>query len=125
MLDIILATARPEAMPVFLEALSSDKEIHLKRVRSGNEALAAVNASAPHLVVIDSELPDTDPLGLVQKLLMVNAMINTVVISPLSEEEFHEKSEGLGVLGRLPMQPSSSDAAALLQKLHRVLGLDG
>jgi DNA-binding response OmpR family regulator len=125
MLDIILASARPEAMSAFLEALASDKGIHLQLVHSGNEALAAVRASTPHLVIIDSELLDTDPIGLIQKLVMVNAMVNTTVISPLSEEEFHEKSEGLGVLGRLPMKPSSSDAAALLQKLRRVLGLGG
>ena len=72
--------------------------MYFKRVHSGTEALAAVRAACPHLVVVDSDLPDTDPLGLVKKLLMVNAMINTAVISPLSEEQFHEASEGLGVV---------------------------
>ncbi len=73
-------------------------------------------------MVVDSDLPDTDPLGLVQKLLMVNAMVNTAVISPLTEEEFHEASEGLGVLSRLPVEPGPSDAADLLHKLRRILG---
>jgi DNA-binding response OmpR family regulator len=123
MLDIILATARPEAMPAFVEALSSDTGVHLKRVHSGNEALAAVQAACPHLVIVDSDLPDTDSLGLVQKLLMVNAMVNAAVISPLTEEEFHEASEGLGVIGRLPVKPGSGDAADLLHKLRKVLGL--
>jgi DNA-binding response OmpR family regulator len=123
MLDIILATARPEALPAFVEALSSDTEVNLKRFHSGTEALAAVRAACPHLVVVDSDLPDTDPLGLVQKLLMINAMVNTAVISPLAEEEFHENSEGLGVLCRLPVEPGSGDAANLLRKLRKVLGL--
>ncbi len=121
MIDIILATSRPEAMQAFAKALSSDQEVHLKWMNSGTEALAMVSASSVQLVVIDSDLPDTDPLGLVQKLLIVNAMVNTAVISPLSDEEFHEKSEGLGVLGRLPVEPGSSDAADLLHKLRRVL----
>ncbi len=82
-----------------------------------------MRAACPHLVVVDSDLPDTDPLGLVQKLLMVNAMVNTAVISPLAEEQFHEASEGLGVLSRLPVEPGHSDAADLLHKLRRVLGL--
>jgi DNA-binding response OmpR family regulator len=125
MLDIILTTARPEAMQAFTKALSSVKEVHLTQVHSGTEALAAVRASCPHLVVVDSDLPDTDPLGLVQKLLMVNAMVNTAVISPLSEEEFHEASEGLGVLGRLPLEPGSGDAGDLLGKLRQVLGMGG
>lgn len=122
MLDIILTTARPEAMTAFVQALLSDKEVHLKQLLSGTEMLAAVQASPPHLVVIDSGLPAANPLELAQKLLMVNAMVNTAIISPLSEAEFHEESEGLGVLTHLPMEPGPSDAAVLLQKLRKVLG---
>jgi hypothetical protein len=54
---------------------------------------------------------------------MVNAMVNTAVISPLAEADFHEVSEGLGVLGRLPEEPGESDAYDLLGKLKRVLGV--
>jgi DNA-binding response OmpR family regulator len=125
MLDIILATARPEALQAFADALSSDTEVHLKRVHSGTEALDAVRTSCPQLVIVDSDLPDMAPLGLVQQLLRVNAMVNTAVLSPLTEAEFHEESEGLGILGRLPTAPGSRDAAELLEKLRRILGLGG
>ena len=83
MLRIVLATARPEAMQAFAAALSSDPEVRLQQVASGAEALEAARTSAPHLVIIDADLPDTAPLDLVQKLLMVNAMVNTAVVSPL------------------------------------------
>ncbi len=125
MLNIILASSRPEAMPAFVEALSSDARVRLKQVYSGAEALAAVRAAAPHLVIIDSELPDSAsaPLDLVQKLLLLNAMVNTAVISPLSEDQFHEQSEGFGVLSRLPITPDAGDAATLLLKLQQILNL--
>jgi hypothetical protein len=74
-------------------------------------------------VIIDADLPDTAPLDLVQKLLMVNAMVNTALVSSLSDEEFHEVSDGLGVLGRLPNKPGMSDAGGLLHKLRTVLGI--
>ena len=67
-------------------------------------------------------LPDTEPLSLVQNLLTVNARVNTAVVSPLTDEEFHEASEGLGILGRLPVEPGISEATELLQKLRQVLG---
>ncbi len=121
MLLIVLATARPEAWLAFAAALASDPEVHLKQVASGAEALEAGCTFAPHLMVID-HLPDTEPLSLVQKLLTVNAMVNTAVVSPLGEAEFHEASEGLGILGRLPTEPGISEAADLLQKLRQVLG---
>jgi DNA-binding NarL/FixJ family response regulator len=122
MLRIVLATTRPEALRSFTEALASDPEAHLEQVASGAGTLDAVRSSSPHLVVIDSYLPDTEPLGLVRKLLMVNAMVNTAIVSPLSDEEFHETSEGLGVLGRLPLEPGLGEAADLLHRLRKVIG---
>ncbi len=120
---IVLATPRPAALQAFTAGLASGPEVDLKQVSSGAEALEAVRTSAPHLVIIDADLPDTTPLDLVQKLLLVNAMVNTAVVSPLAEAEFHEASEGLGVLGRLPNEPGERDAADLLAKLRKVLGV--
>ena len=121
MLLIVLASARPEALLAFAAAIASDPEVQLKQVATGAEALEAGRTLSPHLMVIDY-LPDTEPLSLVQKLLMVNAMVNTAVVSPLADEEFHEASEGLGILGRLPVEPGIGEATDLLQKLRRVLG---
>ncbi len=125
MLRIVFTTARLKALQTFAEALASDREVHLTPMVSGAEALEAVRISAPHLVIIDSDLPDTSALDLIQKLLRVNAMVHTAVLSPLSEEEFHEASEGLGVLGRVPEEPGRKDAAELLDKLRTVLGGNG
>ncbi len=123
MLHILLATTRPEAMRSFTDALLSDSEVHLAYAAAGSEALNGVSASPPHLVIVDSGLPDTEPLELISRLLRVNAMVNTAVVSSLSEAEFHEASEGLGVLGRLPEAPGSQDALDLLKKLRMVVGL--
>ena len=122
MARILLATTRPEIMELFSDALTSDPEVHLQHVVSGADALLAVRTASPDLVVIDLDLPDFKPLDLVAQLLMVNAMVNTAVLSPLSEAEFHEASEGLGILGRLPVKPGRGDAVDLLERLRRVLG---
>jgi DNA-binding NarL/FixJ family response regulator len=123
MLHLVLATVRPKALEAFAEVLSSDPAVNLQIVVSGAEALEAARTAAPHLVIIDGDLPDTAPLDLVQKLLMVNALVNTAVVSQLSDQEFHEASEGLGILGRLPQDPGRGDAGELLHKLRTVLGV--
>jgi DNA-binding response OmpR family regulator len=123
MLRILLVSACQETMHPFAEGLASDPEVRLEQISSGAEALSVARTDSPHLVIIDSELPDMGPLSLVPELLMVNAMVNTAVVSPLSDEEFHEASEGLGILGRLPLMPGRSDAAELLRKLRQLLGL--
>ena len=76
----------------------------------------------PHLVIVDSGVPDTDPLDLVREMISANAMVNTAVVSALSDEEFHDNGEGLGILCRLPLEPGDKEARELLQKLRAVIG---
>jgi hypothetical protein len=71
-------------------------------------------------VIIDENLPDMSGLDLVRRLLPINAMINTVMISKLPPETFHEASEGLGILSQLPPMPTPSDASAILARLKRM-----
>jgi CheY-like chemotaxis protein len=122
MLHILLVTPRLQGLNPFAQALSADQEVRFEAVASGAEALDVVCATPPHLVVIDVDLPDVQPLGLVQKILTVNAMVNTAVVSELIEDEFHEASEGLGILCALPLDPGRDDAKALLTKLRKVVG---
>lgn len=123
MLDILLVTPRLRELTSFTQTLASDPNVRFESVATGANALEAIHARPPHLAVIDLGLPDAHPMDLVQKMLTVNAMVNTAVVSPLSEEEFHEASEGLGVLGRLPLDPGRDDAESLLIKLRKILGL--
>lgn len=125
MLRILLVSAREEAVHALTEGFSPDPGVHLQVVGSGVEALGLVHDNPPQLVVIDCELPDRAPISLVQELLAVNAMVNTALISPLTDGEFHEATEGLGVLARLPLLPEPSDVAQLASRLRQVLGLGG
>ena len=120
----VLATARQETIHPFAEGLSSDPEVRLDQVTSGAEALGAVRTASPHLVIIDSELPDTEPLS-------------------LGPGTAHGERHGQHGSGQLHFQtrsstrrakvlvfllacrllPGKSDAAELLRKLRQVLGL--
>ncbi len=123
MLHILLVSTRPQTLLPLVEGLTADGEVTLEGVGSGAEALQAIRTKPPHLAIIDCDLSDREPLPLVQELLTVNAMVNTAVISPLSDEEFHKESEGLGILAHLPVQPGRSDALELLRKLRQILGM--
>ena len=68
------------------------------------------------------KLTDTDSLDLVREMIGVNAMVNTAVVSSLSDREFHDAGEGLGILCRLPLEPGDKEARELLQKLRAVVG---
>jgi DNA-binding response OmpR family regulator len=121
MLHILLVTVRKELIHSFAEGLSSDPNVRLEQVTSRAEALGIVRTRSPHLVIVDSEVTDTDPLGLVKEIISANAMINTAVVSALSDHEFHEAAEGLGILCRLPLDSGLGEADGLLKKLRSVL----
>lgn len=121
MLNILLVSIRQGSISELAKGLSSDPEVCVDQVASGAEALNTLRTKCPHLIIIDSGLPDTDALDLVRQVISVNAMVNTAVVSPLSDDDFHDKSEGLGVLCRLPPDPGPGEADGMLKKLRSVL----
>lgn len=84
-------------------------------------ALAALDMAASlesDFVIVDETMRGGPPLAFVGELLKVNARLTTAVISSLSEEKFHEESEGLGVLAQIPFAPTKRDGEQLLEKLR-------
>jgi len=120
-MKIAMVTNREGALAAFRDGLErrsarvecfADAWSFLQVARSGNWNLAIVD---------DLTLPFAD---LIEKLMELNASLNTAVITELDEAAFHEASEGLGILSGLPSRPGMADVAPLLDKLQAVGGLD-
>ena len=120
---LLLVSPRKEELGEFTAALAAASDITLKQVDSGDDALRAAREQPPHLVIIDQEPQDKDPLDLVKKLLGISALINTTVITSMDAEAWHEKSEGLGMMAPVPNPPGGKDALALLDRLRKMPGL--
>ncbi|WP_428566031.1 MAG: hypothetical protein ACP59X_05670 [Solidesulfovibrio sp. DCME] len=118
-MDILIATPRPEALAGFGQGLADAGNTVLV-VGSGQEAAARVATAPPKLCVVDAGLPDTDAFSLVARLMALNALVDTAVVSELSAEGFHEAGEGLGILMRLPSPPGPVQAGELLDALGRI-----
>jgi len=110
---IVLASPRAGGLEEFVDGLRQGGA-EVAPCPDGESAVARARADRPDLVVIDENLPDQGPGHLVMALLQVDAGIATAVMSSLSDEEFHERTEGLGILARVPSRPGRADAAALL-----------
>ncbi|WP_456385839.1 response regulator [Desulfolithobacter sp.] len=125
MYTLLLVSPRKEELGDFTAALASTPDITLKQVDSGDDALRAAREHTPHLVIIDQEIRDKNnpPLELVMELLGINAMMNTTMITSMDAEEWHEKSEGLGMMEPLPDPPTEKDALTLLERFRKMPGL--
>jgi DNA-binding NtrC family response regulator len=89
---------------------------------SGEQAISAIGRKAMDAIVVDEKLEDTTGLALIEKIVSINPMINSALVSSLNEKAYHEASEGLGILMQLPPEPKETDGRRLMSKLNQILG---
>ncbi len=104
-------------------ALKGYEDIELGLSESGEQALAIIPGKAVDLVIADEDLGDMTGLELVKRILKINFMINFAVVSGLPHDEFHEASEGLGIMLQLPKRPGEKDAEELIKTLKLIKGM--
>lgn len=90
---------------------------------SGDQALKTIRKKKFDLVITDESLGDMKGLELIKQLVAINPMINCAVVSSLSQEDYHEASEGLGILMQLPYKPGRAEGQRLMAHLNQILGL--
>jgi two-component SAPR family response regulator len=123
MIKILLVTSEKEPFSEFAGVMKQKDDVELFWTSTGQEALEAISGNPVDLVVVNENIGDMTGIEFLKKLLPINPMINTAAVSPLAPEEFHEASEGLGVLMQLPVSPGKLDAENLLQQLNALKNL--
>ena len=76
----------------------------------------AIRFNRPHLGLEGKALRQA-----VIDIMMINASVHTAVVSDMDPDEFHEATEGLGILMPLPTSPKAGDAERLLKALAGVM----
>jgi len=117
MIRILFVTPARDSLAGLASALERNDEVELFWAQSGGKALDMLADTPVDLVVTDEFLGDMTGLELAEGMLSVNPMINCAAVSKLSSKDFHEASEGLGLLAQLPAVPDKEQAEELLQHL--------
>ena len=118
---ILLVTTRSSQMRPFAEALGREIRMQMQTAGSAEEALDAARRNKIALAVVDERIGDISGLDLIKRLLEIDAFVHTAVLSDADEEEFHNRSEGLGILTQLARMPEEKDARRLCALLREVL----
>ncbi len=108
-----------------LETVLSENKVETVWAASGFEALSSMAEQHYDLVAADEQLPDMSGLELAEKTLLKHPMSNFAVVSALSREDFHEASEGMGILMQLSPETGRDEAGMLLDHLKSILRLMG
>ena len=123
MYRFLLVSPDKDALSVLDLTLSKHSDVQVSRAESGAMALKMISNAPVDLVVTDEKLGDMTGLDLALKMLSVNPMINCAAVSALSHDDFHEASEGLGLLAQLPFQPGAEHAEGLYHRLKELKSL--
>lgn len=95
------------------------------RTNSGNEALDMIANKSINLVIADESLGDMTGFEFAKKLISINPMVDCAVVSSLSSEDYHEASEGLGLMMQLPVQPEKRHLEQLLLQVNKIIQMTG
>ncbi|MDX9840002.1 MAG: response regulator [Desulfobulbus sp.] len=108
---------------LLVDRLRREQGVELVPAATGAAGLAQLKGKAVDLVIVDEQLDDMSGIEFVEQLVKVNPLANTAIVGSLPDAEFHEATEGLGVLMQLPPHPQDRDAETLLAVVAKISGL--
>ena len=122
MLNILLVSRSRTSISA-LKAGLEENDVQTAWVESGSYALSILAERDFDLVVTDENLGDMTGLELIKSIIVKKPMINCAAISSFLSDDFHEISEGLGILVQLPVNPGHKYAGKLLERLNKILNI--
>lgn len=120
-LRILLASGGKERLAQLAVGLWTLTSCVVDRAASTGEVLARLAEGQVDLVVIDHQLADLSGLDLAKDVARLYPFVNCIMVDDSDPAEFHEKTEGLGILMQLPNPPEMGDAKSILTHL-RIIG---
>ena len=121
-INILLASRDKASMSAFKAGLD-ENQVQTAWAESGGTAIAMITHGNFDLVVTDENLGDMTGLEFIEKVVSKKPMVNCAAVTSLLPADFHEASEGLGILMPLPVRPGQEHAAKLLGQLKAILNL--
>ena len=119
-LIVLLLATDLTKFSALVTGLQRQPEIELLSAETGVAGLSLIKSKQIDLVIVDEQIGDMRGIAFVKQLVKINPLSNTAIVSALTAEEFHEATEGLGVLMQLPIEPRDKDAGKLLATLEKI-----
>ena len=121
MKSVVIVSPEAEKWDAFASVLGNQCQMNVAQAHSAAEAIAVAKEKKPVAMVIDQDLGDMTGINLVPELIQINALINIALVSDQSEEDFHEVTEGLGIMMKLSPHPDAQAAVAFSERLAGVI----
>lgn len=122
MSSIVMATSQPDQWRDFIQVLEDKSGVPTGVVATGDEVLQSARGKNLLAVILTQDVEVMTGVELVHRLIAINAMIHVAWASALTKKEFHEVTEGLGILMKLSPTPDVEEASCLAERLGKMSG---
>jgi DNA-binding NtrC family response regulator len=123
---ILIVSGNREKLKEVEKVFSSNTEYEIFFAKRKAQVIDLVKNNYFALVVCDESTADDFPgKDLIEEIIKINAMINTALVSTLSDEDFHEFTEGLGILKKISPNPSDKEAKELYDYFQMIINPGG
>ncbi|PID77582.1 MAG: hypothetical protein CSB24_00735 [Deltaproteobacteria bacterium] len=103
-----------------LDALAGKTELEVIDAGDMQSALDCLGSNQAEVALVAEHLPDGSGKQCIEELTKVNPFMYCLMLSGMDKDDFHEETEGLGVLMQLPPEPGPEYAGKLLVKLQEI-----
>lgn len=91
--------------------------VHAKSGRFGMERLGFQSVDG---ILVAEKLTDMSGLEFMEDFVRKYPLVNSVLMSSLSSDDFHEQTEGMGILMQLSVSPTKVELDEMLKKFQQV-----
>jgi len=118
MLRILLVTNERSRFSSLVQGLKAGFDGSIEWADSVEEARKKAIGTSVDVMILDEKIDGGTNLDIAHRMVLTNPTIHLVLVSPLNHEDFHEASEGLGILAQLPRHCGKEDAEQLLEAIR-------
>ena len=122
MIHILIASPNKDSLMEFSAGLDIN-DVEISWAGGCEQVFSKIENNKFDLLIVDEMLSDIKGLECIEKTVLNNPFLNTAAISSLSPKDFHEESEGLGVLMQISVNPDSGDGEKMIDYLKKILKL--
>ena len=117
MTKILLLNKKNSNVSSLKNILEQYSEVELVEAQLGEEALEMITDGGFNLVISHNDLMDMTSLAFSTRLVMKNPLLSQAIVSHISKKDFHNRYEGLGILGQLSENVSKTEIDKLLAQI--------
>ncbi len=122
MIHLLIGSRNQAGFTNFVNGFEKEA-MRIVRAESCQDILLLLEQEQLDLVIVDEKLSDMGGQSCIKKIVAQWPMVNSAVVSSLSDKAFHQAFEGMGVLMQLPKNPDKEAAIRLIKHVKDIMAL--